>query len=142
MSDLKVEVSQIIHAPIAKVFDAWLNPKMLSQFMLPMPGMPAPEVELDAQEGGRFTIIMQVGDDKIPHTGTYQKIEQPHTLVFTWESPRSADNSTVTINFTEIETDKTKVDLTQVKFIDEGSKADHEGGWSNILAALQKADIS
>ena len=45
-------------------------------------------------------------------------------------------------NFTEIEADKTKVDLTQVKFIDEGSKADHEGGWSNILVALQKACVS
>lgn len=68
MTDLTVNITKTINASIEKVFDAWLNPKMLSQFILPMPGMPEPETENDPQEGGNFTIIMQVGDDKIPHT--------------------------------------------------------------------------
>ena len=59
------------------MFDAWLNPKTLSQFILPMPGMPQPQVETDPREGGDFTIIMQVGDEKIPHTGQYLEISRP-----------------------------------------------------------------
>ena len=40
MTDLTVTVNKTIHGSIEKVFDAWLNPKMLSKFMMPMPGMP------------------------------------------------------------------------------------------------------
>ncbi len=54
MTDLTVNVKKIIHAPIGKVFDAWLNPEILSQFILPMPGMPQPQTETDACEGGRL----------------------------------------------------------------------------------------
>ena len=61
MTDLTVSVTKIIDAPIERVFDAWLNPETLSQFILPMPGMPQPETVTDAREGGSFTIIMQVG---------------------------------------------------------------------------------
>ena len=38
MTDLTVNLSKTIHAPIEKVFDAWLDPKTLSQFVLPMRG--------------------------------------------------------------------------------------------------------
>lgn len=136
MSDLTVNVTKIIHAPIEKVFDAWLNPEMLSQFILPMPGMPQPHTETDAREGGKFTIIMQVGDDKIPHTGKYLIISRPNKLVFTWESPFSTEGSTVTLEFNELENDQTNINLTHVKFIDEESRTNHESGWGNILESL------
>ena len=138
MTDLTVNVMKTIHAPIEKVFDAWLNPKMLSQFILPMPGMPQPETETDAREGGSFTIIMHVGDDKIPHTGKYLEITRPTKLVFTWESPFSIDGSIVTLLFSEVSENKTSVDLTHIKFNDEESRADHEGGWGNILESLNE----
>lgn len=136
MSDLNVNVTKVIHAPIEKVFDAWLNPEMLSQFILPMPGMPHPHTETDAREGGKFTIIMQVGDDKIPHTGKYLEISRPNKLVFTWESPFSTEGSIVTLEFNELENNQTNVNLTHVKFIDEESRINHEGGWGNILESL------
>ena len=50
MTDLTLTVDKTIHASIEKVFDAWLDPEMLSQFMMPMPGMPASDVENDARE--------------------------------------------------------------------------------------------
>jgi len=136
MSDLSVIVTKTIQAPIEKVFDAWLNPKMLSQFILPMPGMPQPHTETDAREGGKFTIIMQVGDDKIPHTGEYLEISRPNKLVFTWESPFSTEDSTVTLEFNKLENNQTNINLTHVKFSDGESRKNHEGGWSNILESL------
>ena len=136
MSELTVNVTKTIHAHIEKVFDAWLNPEMLSQFILPMPGMPHPQTETDAREGGNFTIIMQVGDDKIPHTGKYIEISRPNKLVFTWESPFSTEGSTVTLKFTDIGENKTSIDLTHIKFPDEESRENHEGGWGNILESL------
>ncbi|KJS32354.1 MAG: hypothetical protein VR64_07530 [Desulfatitalea sp. BRH_c12] len=138
MTELMVNISKIIHAPIEKVFDAWLNPRMLSKFIIPMPGMTAPEVKNDAREGGSFTIIMHVGDDKLPHTGKYLEINRPNKLVFTWASRHSLDGSTVTLNFTKINDNKTNVTLTQVKFIDEKERSGHEEGWGNILNKLDE----
>ncbi len=136
MTDLILNVSKIIHAPIEKVFDAWLNPKMLSQFMMPMSGMPESDVENDAREGGSFTITMHAGDDELPHTGKYLEISRPDKLVFTWVSHCSADNSIVTLNFAEMTKNRTNITLSHVKFIDEKTRANHEGGWGNILSTL------
>ncbi|PHS69359.1 MAG: hypothetical protein COB23_07015 [Methylophaga sp.] len=136
MTDLTVNASKTIHAPIETVFDAWLNPEMLSQFMMPMPGMPKSDVKNDVREGGSFTITMHAGDDDLPHTGKYLEISRPDKLVFTWVSHCSVDNSIVTLNFTKINENETNISLTHVKFIDEQTRSDHEGGWSNILDKL------
>ena len=138
MNDLTLSVSKTINAAIEDVFDAWLDPKMLAQFILPMPGMPQPEVENEPRQGGRFTIVMQVGEDKIPHTGEYLEVSRPDRLVFSWASPCSIDGSKVTINFKQIDSGTTNVELTHVRFIDEETKSDHEGGWTNILEQLNE----
>ncbi len=136
MTDLTVKINKVIDAPIGKVFDAWLDPKTLSQFILPMPGMEEPEVENEAREGGNFTIIMKVGDDKVLHTGKYLEIDPPKKLVFTWDSPVSTDDSIVTLNFTDLGDSRTNIELTHLRFIDEERRSNHEGGWSNILNKL------
>ena len=139
MTDLRVNINKIINAPIEKVFDAWLNPKMLSKFMRGLPDMPESDVETDARVGGNFTIIMHYRGENIPHTGKYLEIIRPDKLVFTWVSQYSVvDNSTVTLNFTKIDDNKTNVSLSHVKFIDEESRAGHEEGWSNILNKLDE----
>ena len=137
MTELKVNIEKIINAPIDKVFDAWLDPKMLAKFMRGLPEMTETDVEIDAREGGRFTFTMNLGDEKIPHTGKYLEIRRPDKLVFTWESQYSVvDNSTVTLKFTKIDDHKTNISLTHVKFINEEARSGHEEGWSNVLNAL------
>ena len=139
MTDLTVNIEKIIHAPIEKVFDAWLDPKIMSKFMNGMPGNPDSEVENDAREGGKFTIFMYAGDEKLPHTGEYLEIRRPDKLVFTWKSRYSVvDDSTVTLNFTKMGDDKTKISLLHVKFIDEETRSGHEGGWGVILDKLSE----
>jgi len=138
MTDLSVNISKTINAPIEKVFDAWLDPLMLTQFILPAPGMAQPQVENDAREGGRFSIIMQVGDERIPHTGTYLELLRPERLAFSWESPYSTDDSIVTLVFDAIDSNTTRLDLSHIKFINEEACANHEGGWNNILKQLEQ----
>lgn len=142
MTDLTVNVSKKIAAPVTKVFDAWLDPSTLAKFMLPMPGMEMPQVENDAQVGGTFTIVMHVGDNKVPHTGKYLEIDRPKKLAFTWESPESLHDSIVTINFTELSDGGTNIELAHVKFIDENRRSNHELGWSNIVSKLNEVIIS
>ena len=139
MTELKVNISKTINAPIEDVYDAWLDPEMVSKFMLPMPGMENPEVSIDAREGGSFEIIMQVGDNKVPHTGKYTQMNRPENLVFTWESPASTDDSIVSLEFTKLDDARTHIELTHTRFIDEQHRSNHESGWCNILEMLDSS---
>ncbi len=142
MSEHQVNLKKIVNAPIEQVFDAWLNPEMLRQFILPAVGMSEPEVSNDPREGGSFEIIMQVGEDRMPHTGTYLTLERPHCLVFSWQSAFSADDSQVTLDFTVADEGQTMVELTHVKFINEEACSNHQGGWQNILDKLAEVTQS
>ncbi|MBV1884341.1 MAG: SRPBCC domain-containing protein [Pseudomonadales bacterium] len=136
MTDLSITIEKRIEAPIDKVFDAWLNPITLAKFMQPAPDMPDSPTTTDARVGGRFEIIMHVGENQIPHRGEYLEIDRPHKLSFTWESPASLDDSVVTLSFSAVENKATNIVLTHVKFIDEERRSNHEGGWSRILTGL------
>ena len=138
MTDLTVKLTKTIKAPIEKVFDAWLDPAMLTRFILPDPSMPPPQVSNDAREGGRFEIIMHVGEDQLPHTGTYLLIDRPHCLQFSWESAYSTDDSKVTLKFSANDDGSTQIELSHVKFLHEEARSDHQGGWGNILDKLSE----
>lgn len=137
MTELTLNVSRTINAPAEALFNAWLDPEMLARFMLPGEGMTVPKASTDPVEGGRFDIIMQAGDQELPHAGTYKKINRHSKLVFTWESPMSVDGSTVTLDFKPVE-GGTEVNLHQVKFANEETRDNHQGGWSSILSKLSE----
>lgn len=136
MNELSVNITKNINAPIEQTFDAWLNPETLSRFMQPMPNMPAPEISIDASVGGRYIIKMVVGDQIIPHEGSYHEIQRPNLLVFSWESPFSGEGSVVTLKFKVISENITEINLIHVKFPNEESRDNHEGGWTHILEKL------
>lgn len=137
MDELKVTLTKDVNAPIEQVFDAWLDEKTLTRFMLPMPGMPQPRVIAEGKQGGTFTVFMQVGEKEIPHKGEYLEVSRYDKLVFTWESPFSPADSTVTIHFSPINAKQTRIDLSHVKFLDEEARDNHQGGWMNILETLE-----
>ena len=138
MTDLSLQIERTINATPKEVFEAWLNPDMLRKFMIPGEGMTVPRASNDPKEGGRFEIIMQGGENEIPHAGTYREISPHDRIVFSWESPYSVDDSTVTLDFAP-DGDATKLTLTHVRFPDEDSRNNHEGGWGQILSALDAA---
>jgi uncharacterized protein YndB with AHSA1/START domain len=136
MDDMKVYVKKVINAPIERVFDAWLDADTLANFMLPKPGMPIPRTEVDARVGGKFVCYMAGDDGEIPVGGEYLEIDRPNKIRFTWESPFSADGSTVTINFQAVTDDSTEIELLHLVFISEENRGDHEAGWNNIMETL------
>ena len=135
MSDLSLTVTRRINQPAKKIFDAWLNPKMMARYMVPDDSFTVPHAEIDAKVGGRFSFIVK-RDQENPHAGTYQVIDPYSKIVFTWESPFSAEGSFVTLNFTPVEGGATDVELTHVKFVSEQSRDGHKRVWASILATL------
>jgi uncharacterized protein YndB with AHSA1/START domain/DNA-binding transcriptional ArsR family regulator len=136
MTDLSLTVSRRIDAPAKKIFEAWLNPQMMAKYMIPDDSFTVPKTEIDAKVGGRFMFIVKSSDKENPHAGTYQIIDQYTKIVFTWESPFSAEGSFVIINFTPVEGGATDVELTHVKFVSEQSRDGHKRVWTTILATL------
>jgi len=98
-----VRVTRAINAPAERVFDAWLDPAMITRFIV------GPEVrdeelvhvQVDARVGGRFSFLVRRGGQEIDHVGTYREIARPHRLVFTWGvDEEQGDLSVVTIEIT------------------------------------------
>ncbi|WP_371168931.1 SRPBCC family protein [Aliiroseovarius sp. 2305UL8-7] len=139
MTELSLEINRHIPYPPERVFDAWLDPKMLSKFMIPGPGVTVPEASADAKVGGRFSIIMRVPEaGDLPHEGEYKVIDRAKQLQFTWESPASTvENSVVTLDLTPKD-GGTDLRLHHVRFPSEESRDNHNGGWTSILATLDE----
>ena len=124
-------VERIIPGPLEAVFDAWLDPASLKQWMKPGP-MTLSEVTVDPVVGGKYA-LMFAGDGKvIPHEGEYREITRPHRLVFTWKSEGAGD-TVVTIAFARLADRKTRVTLTHERFVSEGARDGHRSGWGGIL---------
>ena len=136
MTDLTLTVERTINAPQADVFNAWLNPEMLRKFMMPAAGMSVSKASTEPKPGGRFHIVMKAGENEIPHSGTYREISPNDRIVFTWESPYSVDDSTVTLTF-DTAPDGTRVTLTHVRFVDAATRDNHGEGWANILETFE-----
>lgn len=136
MTDLTLTIDRLIKADPKRIYDAWLDPAMLSQFMRPEENVTIPVAQTDPREGGRFVISMLAGDKEIPHSGTYLELRPHERIVFTWESPFSTEGSTVTVTLAP-EPGGTRITLTHVKFQSEEMRGNHEKGWGGILDALK-----
>ena len=134
-SELSLTSRRNIKAAPKAIYDAWLDPIMLAKFMLAGPGMSVPEAATDPRVNGRFAIVMRMGENDLPHGGTYLELEPHKRIVFTWESPFSAEGSTVTIDLSPV-AGGTDVVLTHVKFATAESRDNHAKGWGMILDNL------
>ncbi len=137
-AELTLTVSRTIPAPVARVYDAWLNPAVLARFMTTCEGGPGARVTNDPRVGGSYEIVMRDGDREIPHHGTYLELVPHQRLRFTWQSPHSVEGSMVTITLTP-EGDATRIELRQDRFAHEGARDGHIKGWTAILSVLASA---
>lgn len=133
-----VTVKRRIAAPAQQIFDAWLNPVSLAEWMRPCSsGTQRSTVKVDAREGGAFEITMHVPSGPVRHTGIYQTIDAPRRLVFTWNSPHAGQNdSLVTVDFLP-DGKATEVVITHER-LPEAARSGHFGGWTDIIESLAK----
>lgn len=86
MTELELTVSRKISASREKVFNAWLSPAMLAEFMrIPTDSAGPSRVKSDPVKGGRFSIVMITPEREVPHAGTYLEIDPYSRLSFTWD---------------------------------------------------------
>ncbi|MEW6332330.1 MAG: SRPBCC domain-containing protein [Pseudomonadota bacterium] len=135
---LKVTVRRTIQASAGELFDAWLDPASLSEWMRPG-NITRAVTTLDPRVGGKFEIVMHAPDGAHVHSGVYRLIDRPHRLVFTWISRGTKNTETlVTIDFypTDI---GTEIVLTHEQLPDEAAVQSHTRGWMRILQVFAQA---
>lgn len=134
---LNLSVSRTITAPAEKIFDRWLIPVFISEWMFgPHVGR---EKVLDLQNevrpGGDFKYKIQRDGKELICCGEYQLIDRPKRLKFSWQENNS-ELSNVSVSFEQVE-DKTKL---KVSLQVDRSLADHaeviKQQWSARCKAL------
>lgn len=132
-----VVVRRTIAAPATKLFDAFLDPIALSEWMRPGE-IRSTLAQVDPRVGGRYEITMQGSNGPIPHSGEYRVIDRPKRLVFTWVSPFTGPNDTlVTIDFLKV-ANGTEVVVTH-ELLPESARPSHANGWNGGLEHLDEA---
>ena len=136
--DLRLELTRVIKAPRARVFDAWTRPEMIRQWF-GADGRTAAEVSTDAKVGGAYSIAMESCAEEGRHskaTGRYTKVDPYDLLQFTWEgSWVPGEESLVTIHLRDVE-GGTEIKLIHDRFNSKESRDGHNKGWMGILDHL------
>lgn len=76
-------ISCVVDAPRERVFRAYTDPDAIPHFWAPEGvEIPRESVELDPVPGGAFNMVMRVGDDDFPMTGTFAEVVEPEYVAF------------------------------------------------------------
>jgi uncharacterized protein YndB with AHSA1/START domain len=76
-------VHRLLPASPGVVYDEWLDPDALSDWMCPRPAR-ATNINLDPTIGGRLRIDIEEGGIRFAVTGRYVELDRPRRLSFTW----------------------------------------------------------
>jgi uncharacterized protein YndB with AHSA1/START domain len=133
-----IVVKRTIAATVDELFDAWLDPDSLAQWM--HPGTTARSTaSVDARVGGAFEVLMHYPDQPLRHHGVYRQIERNRKLSFTWISDATHHTETlVTVEF-NIAGAGTEIVLTHERLPGQEACAQHTQGWTlafDLLADL------
>jgi uncharacterized protein YndB with AHSA1/START domain len=127
----RVVVRRRLPAPRDVVFEAWTDPKGISEWMCPGDVISA-EAVLDVRVGGSYRISMKSKDRDHVHIGTYQVVESPSKLVFTWAAIEKPDEVTLVTIELFAQGDETDLVLTHERFLQGDVAERYRNGWGTI----------
>lgn len=133
---LVLVVERVFAFSAEQVFDAWLDPASMRQWLFKTPDGQMKRVECDPRVGGSFVVAEQRGEVLAEHFGTYLEIARPHRLVFGFASGREMEPSRVTIEITSADGGCSlrlthEIDPQWTEYLDRV-----QAGWTMILNKL------
>ena len=132
-------------APIQAVFAAWTQAEVLAKWFGPE-GFTVLHAQTDLSVGGKYKITIQSPDNNtINHFGEYVEINEPNSLIFTWElkdqncaGSEGQNISTLVTIHLEQTANGTLLTLTHEKLPDQAAFAGHQFGWRSSLDVLNQ----
>lgn len=141
-ANVEVRVVRRFTVPAERVFDAWLTPRLLGQWMFG-PAVREEKIlrlDIDPRVGGQFSMLVERNGQPIDHVGTYLEIDRPRRLAFTWgirgESDGDASRVRIDIAPAEAGCELTLVHSLPPRWAEYAQRTQH--GWSTMLDALQR----
>jgi uncharacterized protein YndB with AHSA1/START domain len=136
--DTSLTMTRNFNAPPDKVFSAWSNPDLLKVWMGGK-AVTSPFAEVDFRVGGKYTVRLQPPyGESFTVEGTYQEIDPPKKLVYTWVfvgAEIETGETLVTVEF-EAQKNGTQVTLQHEKLPNSQIRDIHNGGWTDLLDNL------
>jgi uncharacterized protein YndB with AHSA1/START domain len=127
----RMVVRRKMPAPREIVYAAWIDPNGIREWMCPGDVVSA-EAALDVRVGGSFRIIMKSKDQVHEHIGTYQIVDPPAKLAFTWSGLENPSEITmVTVEFLP-QGDESELVITHERFTKSDVAQRYENGWGKI----------
>lgn len=136
-----ITLTRTIDAPVASVFEAWIDPALIQRWLAPHP-CEVREAIVDARPGGRYSIVVVDPEGNVHRTsGEYLELVPGHRLVKTWiyDGPFFSGDRTpsiVTVEFREVRPGVTELTLTHAQIHDEAGREGAGAGWVLCLDQL------
>lgn len=130
----RVSIRRKMPAPREVVYEAWIAPEGIREWMCPGDTISA-EAVLDVRVGGSYRIVMKGKERDHIHTGVYQVVEPNSRLVFTWTQEGNEPTTLVTIEFLPRGSESELV-LTHERFTRADVAQRYQNGWGTIAAKL------
>lgn len=140
--ETSVQVKRTFAAPREKVFQAWIEPRLMSRWFLKPTAQHQPKmVHLDARPGGRYRFEVVSPETGKLHvlTGAFREIQPPERLVFTWRWENQPDfpETVVTVEFRQIGGSNFTEVILDHALLPEATRENHRKGWNGCFDALQ-----
>jgi uncharacterized protein YndB with AHSA1/START domain len=138
-TDRVVTVRRVLPAPPDVVYDEWLDPVGMLDWMCPRPAR-AVKISLEPSVGGALRIDIEDSGSSLYVSGTFVELDRPRRLRFTWSCSAWADpsvQSVVTVTLEDHGTDETMMTIEHAQLPREQVDS-HGRGWGAI--AVQFGD--
>jgi uncharacterized protein YndB with AHSA1/START domain len=132
-----VVINRTLLAPIETVFEAWTKPDLLRRWFALGTNW-VEHAEVDFRPGGSYKIRIADAEGTNTVFGSYERIEVPRLLVFTWQWEESTFEPGISLVSIELEErgDSTEMTLTHSKLSNQKSEEMHSLGWDKVLDRL------
>ena len=132
-ADRVVTVRRVLSAPPDIVYNEWLDPVGMLEWMCPRPAR-AVKISLEPSVGGPLRIDIEDSGFSLYVTGMFVELDRPRRLRFTWSCSDWADpsaQSLVTVTLAAHGADETMMTIEHEQLPPEQVDS-HQHGWGTI----------
>jgi len=132
-ANTQITIEATVNAPIEKVWDAYTDPKQITQWNSPSDDWHSPRAENELRPGGSFNYRMEAKDGSFGFDfgGTFDEVKPNELLSYTIGDGRKVENVFIQ------EGNATKVTVT-FEAENQNSIEMQRGGWQAILNNFKK----
>jgi uncharacterized protein YndB with AHSA1/START domain len=139
-ADRVVTVRRVLPAAPDIVYDEWLDPVGMLEWMCPRPAR-AVKISLEPSVGGSLRIDIEDSGSSLYVSGMFVELDRPRRLRFTWSCSAWADpsvQSLVTVTLEDHGADETVMTIEHEQLPPE-EIGSHRRGWATIAIQLGEA---